>query len=53
MIDRSEFIIAGVYRDYGGAFKSIQYASKADKNSNRHLKKIGSQFLPEKAALFA
>ena len=39
MVDRSEFVIAGVYRDFGGAFKTIQYASKAGKKVIDILKK--------------
>lgn len=31
MVDRSDFVISGVYRDFGGAFQTIQYASKAGK----------------------
>lgn len=31
MIDKSEFVISNIYKNYGGAFDAIKYAKKADK----------------------
>jgi hypothetical protein len=31
MIDQSQTILSGVYRDFGGAFEAIKYAQKRDK----------------------
>ena len=31
MVDRSDIIISGVYRDFGGAYQTIQYAFKSGK----------------------
>lgn len=32
MVDRSDIVISGVYRDYGGAYEAIRYANKLDKH---------------------
>lgn len=53
MVDRSEFVIAGVYRDFGGAFQTIQYASKAGKKVVDIKKNKQPIPYPEKVALFA
>ena len=31
MIDQSQIILSGVYRDFGGAYETIKYAQKTDK----------------------
>lgn len=31
IVDRSDFVLSGVYRDFGGAYQTIQYALKSGK----------------------